>query len=303
MAFGVIALLYFPFELIRFIYRKFFSKDKEDKIFNVKHLGIKRDYDKEPIILKNYNSPFVLAFMFLLYIIVAPMIIKDIQNGLLDQINTESIKAIFILIAPFWIMYDVFFKKTEVVEPISFHFSNESICFQAEKDDKSLIAPTDKIKEVAFCIIPNLPEKYGRLNFNFSWKKSKSKMIFSMELGEMFLFLFYTTIFLILLPLKIYQLTKHKEPYGLLRKNIFIVFENRNYFVLKIQSQKDFDDIIQYFLSHEVKIKDKTYFIPHLQNKSSIFVDKNEIWSDDFNDTHIPKNTFKRKLRKFLSIE
>jgi len=37
-----------------------------------------------------------------------------------------------------------------------------------------------------------------------------------------------------------------------------------------------------YFKVHNIQITGKTYFFPHLQN-DGWFVDKNEIWSDEFN--------------------
>jgi hypothetical protein len=37
-----------------------------------------------------------------------------------------------------------------------------------------------------------------------------------------------------------------------------------------------------YFKVHHFQVTGKTYFFPHLQN-DGWFVDKNEIWSDEFN--------------------
>nr|WP_315055838.1 hypothetical protein [uncultured Campylobacter sp.] len=42
--------------------------------------------------------------------------------------------------------------------------------------------------------------------------------------------------------------------------------------------------------------------MPQAQN-SGYFTDKNEIYSDDFSDTQIPKKNFKWKLRRFFSLD
>jgi len=89
---------------------------------------------------------------------------------------------------------------------------------------------------------------------------------------------------------------------GLIRKNIVLRFKNRNYFLINIYSRRDLDEILEYFKQKDVQVTNKTVFMPQAQNKG-LFTDKNEIWSDDFSDTQIPKDTFKRKLRRFFSLD
>ncbi|WP_297942470.1 hypothetical protein [uncultured Campylobacter sp.] len=117
------------------------------------------------------------------------------------------------------------------------------------------------------------------------------------------MFLYHTINFILfILPFKIYMLIRADEPLGLIRKNIVLRFKNRNYFLINIYSRRDLDEILEYFKQKGVQVTDKVVFMPQAQNKG-LFTDKNEIWSDDFGDTQIPKDTFKRKLRRFFSLD
>lgn len=88
----------------------------------------------------------------------------------------------------------------------------------------------------------------------------------------------------------------------LLKRNFVIKFNNRNFFLLNAVSAKEYHELLQYFKALNVKIEDQTDFIPQAQN-SGYFTDKNEIYSDDFSDTQIPKKNFKWKLRRFFSLD
>ena len=98
------------------------------------------------------------------------------------------------------------------------------------------------------------------------------------------------------------MLIRADESLGLICKNIVLRFKNRNYFLINIYSRRDLDEILEYFKQKGVQVTDKVVFMPQAQNKG-LFTDKNEIWSDDFSDTQISKDTFKRKLRRFFSLD
>lgn len=102
----------------------------------------------------------------------------------------------------------------------------------------------------------------------------------------------------IVLPYKIYTLKKTKEPLWLLRKNFVLRCKNRNYFLVNVYSVKEYNELLQYFKDLNINIENKTKFMPQAQ-----YLSKHEIWSDDFSDTEIPKDTFKRKLRRFFSLD
>lgn len=133
----------------------------------------------------------------------------------------------------------------------------------------------------------------------FSYKKSS----IGVHIGKVVLFLYHTINFILfILPFKIYMLIRADESLGLICKNIVLRFKNRNYFLINIYSRRDLDEILEYFKQKGVQVTDKVVFMPQAQNKG-LFTDKNEIWSDDFSDTQISKDTFKRKLRRFFSLD
>ena len=88
----------------------------------------------------------------------------------------------------------------------------------------------------------------------------------------------------------------------LLKRNFVVKFNNRNFFLVNAVSTKEYHELLQYFKALNVKIEDQTDFIPQAQN-NDYFTDKNEIYSDDFSDTQIPKKNFKWKLRRFFSLD
>ena len=106
---------------------------------------------------------------------------------------------------------------------------------------------------------------------------------------------------LFVLPYKIYKLKTNGEPFWLLKKNFVIRCKNRNYFLVNVYSVKEYNELLEYFKSLNIELVNKTKFIPQCQD-IGYFVDKNEIWSDDFSDTEIPKDTFKKKARRFFSL-
>ena len=126
-----------------------------------------------------------------------------------------------------------------------------------------------------------VPESYGRWHYLTAWQLYRKSSI-GVHIGKATLFIRYIISYLFfILPYKLWRLYKSGEPYILLRKNLFIQFKNRNYLLVNIYSQKELDELLEYFQMHNIPITQKTYFIPHLQNQGW-FVDKNEIWTNEF---------------------
>ena len=50
-------------------------------------------------------------------------------------------------------------------------------------------------------------------------------------------------------------------------------------------------------------MEDKTKFMSQAQRSVIFFEDEHEVRSDDANDTQIPKDDWKRKIRRFFSLE
>lgn len=74
-----------------------------------------------------------------------------------------------------------------------------------------------------------------------------------------------------------WRLFKSGESTELLYRHLLISFNNRNYFVVNIYSKEELDELIKYFSENKIPIREKTHFIPHLQNQGW-FVDKEEKW-------------------------
>lgn len=130
-------------------------------------------------------------------------------------------------------------------------------------------------------MLAELQDRYGRWHHLTSWQLYRKSSI-GVHIGKAALFLRYIiTYTLFILPYKLWVLHRSNESYALLKKNIFIQFDNRNYLLVNIYSQKELDELIEYFKAHNIQISNKTFFIPHLQNQGW-FVDKEEVWTNDF---------------------
>ncbi len=274
-----------------------------------------RDYDKDPIVIRDYSTHFG-NMLFIFLILLSIYFYEYFRNPKFFLVGV----VIFLCIILYWTFKNILRIKDNN-EKMMFKFTNSNIeyfcktdriCIKGDAFDEGdlacvkKIAPKDKIEEIGFCYITELDRSYGRLNFSLSYKKSLTKRWSSIEIGEIFLFLKFLLDYLFLaLPFRIYTLKKTNQPLSLIRKNLFIRFKNRNYFVVNIYSQKDLDDLLLYF--KDIKMSEKIRFIPHIQNFDAKFAndfwDKNERWSEDFDDTYIPEENFKRKLRRFLSLE
>lgn len=250
-----------------------------------------RDYDKNPIVIKDYGAYFQNSIIMLLATTLIILWIGDFQAGRFEQIDIHSyefFKLIGAVIFILWFFNYLYklpsrFKKT----PSLFKLSNKEICNIEYVYDKKVweintYAPLRNAQQVSFCIVSELPNRFGRWHYLSAWQLYRKSSI-GVHIGKATLFIRYLlTYFLFVFPYKLWRLLKAKEPLSLLYKNIFIQFNNRNYFLVNIYSKKDFDELMEYFRFHHVAIANKTYFIPHLQN-DGWFTDKEEKWINEFN--------------------
>lgn len=254
-----------------------------------KESNMKRNYDKEPIIIKDYGAYFQASFLMLLVPLLIILWIGDYQNNRFQNMNLYSFEFIRLVISLafcLWFFYYLFklssrFQST----PSKFIFYNSYIkhiryMYDGSNYMDEIVAPL-KIKDVSFCVVTELTFRHGRLHYLTSWQLYRKSSI-GVHIGKLVLYIrFLLTYLLFVLPYKIYRLTKAKESYGLLKKNLFIHFENRNYFLVNIYSQKELDELLEYFKVHNIPIKNKIVFIPQAQNDGP-FKDKNEIWTNEF---------------------
>lgn len=169
-------------------------------------------------------------------------------------------------------------------------------------ENKTIPNPALNLEKVYFCIICELSENYGRFHYFTSYELYKKSSI-GVHIGKIVLYIRHLALYLLFaLPYKIYKLKKANEPFWLLKKNFVLRCKNRNYLLVNVYSVKEYNELLEYFKSINIEVENKTKFIPHIQN-DGYFQDKNEIWSNDFNDTQIPKDTFKKKVRRFFSLD
>ncbi|MEJ2437218.1 MAG: hypothetical protein P8Y49_06665 [Sulfurovaceae bacterium] len=252
-----------------------------------------RDYDKEPIVIKNYAVYYQGAFFFMLALVLIYLWIGDFQNGRFEQMDFSSFEFFRIIVSIGFIIWLVIFMlklpKRFKNLPSTFTFTNKFIShvrYLYEKDTysqkKYFEVDIKEVLNVNYCVMTEFPYQYGRWHYLTSWQLYRKSSI-GVHIGKTTLFVRHLiTYILFVLPYKIYRLLKAEEPLSLLSKNIFIRFSNRNYFLVNIYSQKELDELMAYFKVHNIQIIGKTYFFPHLQN-DGWFVDKNEVWSDEFN--------------------
>ena len=251
-----------------------------------------RDYDKEPIIVKNYAVYFQGTLFFMLILVVIYLWIGDFTNGRFERMNFYSFEFFRIVASVLFILWFVSyiwkFPKRFKSFPSTFIFTNNFIShtrylYDKDKDTQTnyLEVGIEYILHVNYCVMTELPYQYGRWNTDSTWKK-KRKFAIDIDFGELVLLIRYTiTYLLFVLPYKLFRLIKTNESLSLLSKNLFIQFKNRNYLLVNIYSQKELDELLEYFQRHDIPLTQKTYFIPHLQNDGP-FKDKNEIWTNEF---------------------
>lgn len=252
---------------------------------------IQRDYNKEPIVIKDYGAYFQYGITQLILLIVLLIWIKNWMNGDFKEFSQKKLLFDIILFTLFigFLYYLYQLPKKFRTSPSYFSFSNSEIFhveyfYDHKSENIKKVAPLINVKDVSSCIVAELQERYGRLHYLTSWQLYRKSSI-GVHIGKTVLYIrFLLTYILFVLPYKIYRLKKAKEPLGLLKKNLFIKFSNRNYFLINIYSQKELDELLEYFRVQDIPIENKTVFIPQAQNQMGWFADKNEIWTDNFNN-------------------
>ncbi len=249
-----------------------------------------RDYDKEPIVIKDYGAYFQLSLLMLISIVILILWIFDFKNGRFETIQFYSFdffRIVIVFVSMLWFVYFLYkLPKYFQANPSFFKFFNQKFQYVEHFYDKDGVKaeftlPIEAISKTSFCIIAELQDRYGRWHHLTSWQLYRKSSI-GVHIGKVTLFLRYLiTYILFILPYKLWRLYRTGEAFSLLKKNLFIQFDNRNYFLVNIYSQKELDELIEYFKVCNIQITNKTYFIPHLQNQGW-FVDKEEVWTNEF---------------------
>ena len=264
-----------------------------------------RNYDENPIIINDYGALFLAGWYIILFsILVFGFAFSD--YGLLHRIYLIALPAYLVLS----FLHDTYIFAPRVFKqkPSFFRFSSEQIyhieyVYENKVESEEKIVFVKDVEKVYFCVISELDSRYGRFHFFTPYQLYKKSSI-GVHFNKTKDFIRYLLVYLIFaLPFKIYKLKKSGEPLWLLRKNFVIRMKNRNYFLVNCYSRDDYFELLRYFQANKILVEDKTKFMPQAQRSAIFFEDKHEIWSDDPNDTEIPKDDWRRKMRRFFSLE
>lgn len=276
-----------------------------------------RNYDKEPLTITDNSILFSWSwFLFLWFVCLVWLcyVIFTAQN------SERFWRQVIAILCGLYCIFSTIKQIKEMMQKEQqnksyFSFTKQSITstrdyiisdlFSKNKyisENKTIPNPALNLEKVYFCVVCELQSNHGRFHYFTPYELYKKSSI-GVHIGKIVLYMKHLVLYLIfVLPYKIYKLKKSGEPLWLLKKNFVIRCKNRNYLLVNVYSTKEYNELLQYFQSLNIEIENKTKFIPHIQN-DGWFQDKNEIWSDDFSDTEIPKDTFKKKLRRFFSLD
>jgi len=249
-----------------------------------------RNYDENPIKIIDYGVLFELSIGIIIFTIAFPFIVIDLNNIYQSRIffNFEALRVYVLISVATWFFYKFFisypnnFKNNKSY----FLFTNEFVeyyYFGENKDYKEIQSKIElsQIRQIDFCIICELPHRYARWHKLTAWQLYRQSSI-GVHIGKATIFLRYLVQYILFVfPYKLWRLYKTNEELSLLNKNIFIHFSNRNYFLVNIYKKNELNDLLEYFKCKNINISKSTHFIPHLQNHS-LFMDKEEIWTNDF---------------------
>lgn len=239
----------------------------------------------------DYGVLFEASIALILVVTSLPFLIDDIKSiissGLHYDLVTLKVFAITILL--FWLLYVFFIKHPKKIKNNKsyFLFTDNIIKYDHPRTDftdgVNFTIPLNEIQNIDYCLVSELHNRYGRLHHLTSSQLYRKSSI-GVHIGKATLFIYYSTIYIFLiLPYRLWRLLKSSESTELLYQNLFITFKNRNYFVINIYSKDELDQIKKFFSKNNISIRGKRHFIPHLQNQGW-FVDKNEKWTNNFND-------------------
>jgi hypothetical protein len=265
-----------------------------------------RDYDKYPIVVKDYGAIFKNTFISIIFIIMVSYVIANHIEEDLERISS-TIRVIGAIIGIFYLPHVLFIQipKNFRKNPSFFKFSNNEIyycelCHEYKNEEitKEITAQIEYIKQISFCVVPEMWKRYGRKHYLSSWGLFRKSAI-AIPLTKLFSFANYLcTYMLLVLPFKIYKFLKNDEPFSLLNKNIVIEFTNRNYLLINIYSEKEFNELMMYFKRKNVPILDKTIFLHHWQILDPTFFDKDERWCDGYEEKVEKRGWFRRLFGK-----
>lgn len=217
---------------------------------------IHRDYDKDPIIIKNIDEIFSGSVVVVALVIMYIYIMIDKNLSIIDLINAEGgfvslIGFIFLCV----IIYEMIlsYKNGKTIYKIS----NDKISYIST--EKNIVKNCNEITKINHILIRG--HIYG---YNQYQHRTFFQMLFKTDILELFFYIcgyLYNIVFSILIYVPYYLI------FTRFYKNLIIHFNNEHFLVLMFNNKKDYNEVIEYLKIKNLQIENKTQFIQMVQEE------------------------------------
>ena len=216
----------------------------------------KRDYDKEPIIIKDYGNFYQLFIYLFLWFIIVMICGRDAWNrdGIYQGKAQVIIGVVAISISAYLLIRNTFkyFKDNKQ----KFIFTKDTLSYIAYEQNKT--QNINNINSVCRLFISG-NHIFGK---NLYQSKTLFQLFFKTDILELSFYLFiitYTTIsyLIFILPYRVI----FQKAFFILNKNFLILFNDGSFMNITINSKKEYYEIIKYFKFQNIVVKNKVKFI------------------------------------------
>lgn len=226
------------------------------QILNNKINSNKRDYDKKPIIIKDYGNFYQLFIYLSFWFIVVIICGKDAWNrdGIYQGKAQVIIGVVAISISAYLLVRNTFkyFKDNKQ----KFIFTKDTLSYIAYEQNKT--QNINNINNVCRLFIGG-NHIFGK---NVYQSKTLFQLFFKTDILELSFYLFivtYTTIsyLIFILPYRVV----FQKAFFILNKNFLILFNDGSFMNIAINSKKEYYEIIKYFKFQNIEVIKKVKFI------------------------------------------
>lgn len=216
----------------------------------------KRDYDKKPIIIKDYGNFYQLFIYLSLWFIIVMICGRDAwsRDGIYQGKAQVIIGVVAISISAYLLVKNTFkyFKDNKQ----KFIFTKDTLSYIAYEQNTT--QNINNINSVCRLFIGG-NHTFGK---NVYQSKTLFQLFFKTDILELSFYLFivtYTTIsyLIFILPYKVV----FQKAFFILNKNFLILFNDGSFMNITINSKKEYYEIIKYFKFQNIEVKKKVKFI------------------------------------------
>lgn len=216
----------------------------------------KRDYDKKPIIIKDYGNFYQLFIYLSLWFIIVMICGIDAwsRDGIYQGKAQVIIGVVAISISAYLLIRNTFkyFKDNKQ----KFIFTKDTLSYIAYEQNKT--QNINNINSVCRLFIGG-NHTFGK---NVYQSKTLFQLFFKTDILELSFYLFivtYTTIsyLIFILPYRVV----FQKAFFILNKNFLILFNDGSFMNITINSKKEYYEIIKYFKFQNIEVKKKVKFI------------------------------------------